>query len=93
MCSAKTDGFTHLPPMRALVRCGWQGWAMDATQAASACGYDAGRRAACLWVDLSLPRCSIWTTQPWPRRASRSAVIGDRAFHADARVVTCWPEP
>ena len=85
----KTDGFTHLPPMRALGEM-WMGkaGAMDATQAASACGYVLGAELRACGVDLSFtPVLDLDYPAPAPQ-GSRSAVIGDRAFHADARVVS-----
>jgi beta-N-acetylhexosaminidase len=51
----RTDGFTHLPPMRALGELwmddgnGPGSGAMRATNAATAAGYVLGRRAARLW--------------------------------------------
>lgn len=88
----RTDGFTHLPPMRALGRLwdsdgGHGPSAMAAQEAATACGYVLGAELRALGVDFSFtPVLDL----DWPdaRGASRSAVIGDRAFHADARVAT-----
>jgi beta-N-acetylhexosaminidase len=62
----RTDGFTHLPPMRAWVNCGCAtapgSGALRATNAATACGLRAGRRAAGLRRGLQLhARCSTWT--------------------------------
>lgn len=83
----KTDGFTHLPPMRALgERWMGQAGALDATQAASACGYVLGAELRACGVDLSFTPV-LDLDYPAPQ-GSRSAVIGDRAFHADARVVS-----
>ncbi|MFO1264867.1 MAG: beta-N-acetylhexosaminidase [Rhodoferax sp.] len=84
----KTDGFTHLPPMRALGAM-WMGkaGAMDATQAASACGYVLGAELRACGVDLSFTPVLDLDYQDG-KGASRSTVIGDRAFHADARVVS-----
>jgi beta-N-acetylhexosaminidase len=84
----KTDGFTHLPPMRTLGE-RWRNdgkgapgeGAMRATAAASACGYVLGAELRACGVDLSFtPVLDLdWGT---------SGVIGDRAFDADARVVS-----
>lgn len=83
----RSDGFTHLPPMR------WLGeqWAhepMAAQSAASACGLVLGAELRACGVDLSFaPVLDL----DWPQDgedSSRSSVIGDRALHADARVVT-----
>ncbi len=84
----KTDGFTHLPPMRALgemwlaePRAGKHAGPMDATQAASACGYVLGAELRACGVDLSF-------TPVLDLDFGGSAVIGDRAFARDARVVS-----
>ena len=73
----KTDGFTHLPPMRALGELwmndgkGGEGeGAMRASNAASACGVDFSFTPV---LDLDF---------------GESSVIGDRAFSRDARVVS-----
>ncbi|MBN9408560.1 MAG: beta-N-acetylhexosaminidase [Burkholderiales bacterium] len=88
----RTDGFTHLPPMRALgerwMRDGKAGegsGAMAAMDAATACGYVLGAELRAAGVDFSFtPVLDLdWTDA---EGASRSRVIGDRAFHADARV-------
>ena len=84
----KTDGFTQLPPMRALgemwmaePRAGHHAGPMDATRAASACGYVLGAELRACGVDLSFtPVLDL----DW----GSSAVIGDRAFTSDARVVS-----
>lgn len=84
----KTDGFTHLPPMRAL----GQMWrkdgkgsagegAMRATNAATACGYVLGAELRACGVDLSF-------TPVLDLDYGASSVIGDRAFDADARIVS-----
>jgi beta-N-acetylhexosaminidase len=87
----KTDGFTHLPPMRALGEM-WmqepkagakvQGHAgpMDATNAATACGYVLGAELRACGVDLSF-------TPVLDLDYGGSSVIGDRAFARDPRVV------
>ncbi len=76
----KTDGFTHLPPMRAL----GQHWMKDqlaATNAATACGYVLGAELRACGVDLSF-------TPVLDLNHGESSVIGDRAFGRDPRVVT-----
>ncbi len=81
----KTDGFTHLPPMRDLGAL-WLSDPLAATNAASACGYVMGAELRACGVDLSFtPVLDL----DWAHAtASRSSVIGDRAFAADPRVVT-----
>jgi beta-N-acetylhexosaminidase len=74
----KTDGFTHLPPMRALGEL-WMRDALTATDAASACGYVLGAELRACGVDLSF-------TPVLDLDHGGSTVIGDRAFHRDARV-------
>jgi len=82
----RTDGFTHLPPMRALgalwMKDGGQGpSAMRAIDAAVACGYVLASELRACGVDFSFtPVLDL----DW----GESSVIGDRAFHRDARVVT-----
>lgn len=87
----KTDGFTHLPPMRAL----GDMWAaapsstlaakkagpLDATNAATACGYVLGAELRACGVDLSF-------TPVLDLDYGESSVIGDRAFARDPRVVS-----
>jgi len=74
----RTDGFTHLPPMRALGE-RWMKDALGATNAATACGYVLGAELRACGVDFSFtPVLDL----DW----GGSGVIGDRAFHADARV-------
>jgi beta-N-acetylhexosaminidase len=84
----RTDGFTHLPPMRALGEL-WSrdtrglagSGALAATNAATACGYVLGAELRAAGVDFSFtPVLDL----DW----GESGVIGDRAFHADARVVS-----
>ena len=83
----KTDGFTHLPPMRALGEM-WMATPnakrhagpMDATNAATACGYVLGAELRACGVDLSF-------TPVLDLDFGESSVIGDRAFHRDPRVV------
>ncbi len=84
----KTDGFTHLPPMRALGEL-WRKdgkgrageGAMRATRAATACGYVLGAELRACGVDLSF-------TPVLDLDYGESSVIGDRAFDADPRVVS-----
>ena len=85
----RTDGFTHLPPMRALGEL-WMddgkgakavpgSGALRATNAATACGYVLGAELRACGVDFSFtPVLDL----DW----GESSVIGDRAFHRDARV-------
>ncbi len=84
----KTDGFTHLPPMRALGEMWFQDGnlgeghgAMRATNAASACGYVLGAELRACGVDLSF-------TPVIDLDFGQSSVIGDRSFGRDPRVVT-----
>ncbi len=86
----RSDGFTHLPPMRALGAM-WmddgQGakrregsGALAAMDAATATGYVLGTELRACGVDFSFtPVLDL----DW----GESGVIGDRAFHSDARVV------
>ncbi len=84
----RSDGFTHLPPMRTLgdlwMRDGKGGpgsGALAATNAATAAGYVLGSELRSCGVDFSLtPILDL----DW----GGSTVIGDRAFHSDPRVVT-----
>ena len=83
----KTDGFTHLPPMRALgemwmapPKAKHHAGPMDATNAATACGYVLGAELRACGVDLSF-------TPVLDLDFGESSVIGDRAFHRDPRVV------
>ncbi len=76
----KTDGCTHLPPMRDLGKL-WLKDPIAATNAATACGYVLGAELRACGVDLSFtPVLDL----DW----GDSGVIGDRAFAADARVVS-----
>jgi beta-N-acetylhexosaminidase len=76
----RTDGFTHLPPMRALGEL-WMRDPLIATDAATAVGYVLAAELRACGVDLSFtPVLDL----DW----GRSSVIGDRAFHSDARVAT-----
>jgi beta-N-acetylhexosaminidase len=76
----RTDGFTHLPPMRALGEL-WMQDAMRALDAATAAGFVLGSELRACGVELS------WTPVV-DLDHERSVVVGDRAFHRDARVVT-----
>ena len=84
----RTDGFTHLPPMRALGElwmrdecAGDAAGAMRAINAATALGYIMGSELRACGVDFSFaPVLDL----DW----GASGVIGDRAFHRDPRVVT-----
>jgi len=84
----RSDGFTHLPPMRELGRI-WQGdgktdpqtSAMQATRAATACGYVLGAELRSCGVDLSFAPVLDLDHGP-------SGVIGDRAFARDPAVVS-----
>jgi beta-N-acetylhexosaminidase len=74
----RTDGFTHLPPMRAFGEL-WMRDAMAATTAATAAGFVLASELRACGVDFSF-------TPVLDLDHGRSAVIGDRAFHRDARV-------
>jgi beta-N-acetylhexosaminidase len=87
----RTDGFTHLPPMRVFGDM-WMddgkgskavpgSGALRASNAATAAGYVLGAELRACGVDFSFtPVLDL----DW----GESGVIGDRAFHRDARVVT-----
>ena len=84
----RTDGFTHLPPMRALGELWLQddaglpgSGALHATNAATACGYVLGAELRACGVDLSF-------TPVLDLDYGASGVIGDRAFGRDPRVVS-----
>ncbi|CAN7675102.1 beta-N-acetylhexosaminidase [Acidovorax sp.] len=92
----RTDGFTHLPPMRALGAM-WMddgkgakavpgSGALRATNAATAAGYVLGTELRACGVDFSFtPVLDLdWQDED---AGSRSGVIGDRSFHRDPRVV------
>jgi beta-N-acetylhexosaminidase len=76
----RTDGFTHLPPMRALGE-QWMTQPMEATHAATACGYVLGAELRACGVDMSF-------TPVLDLDYGESSVIGDRAFARDPRVVS-----
>jgi beta-N-acetylhexosaminidase len=84
----RTDGFTHLPPMDAYGK-RWMDdgdgpagdGAMAATDAATAAGFVMAAELRACGVDLSFaPVLDL--------HFGHSAVIGDRSFHRDARIVT-----
>lgn len=82
----RSDGFTHLPPMRALGelwvndgKAGPGSGAMRATDAATACGYVLAAELRACGVDFSFTPVLDLDHGP-------SGVIGDRAFHRDPRV-------
>ena len=84
----KTDGFTHLPPMRVLGEMwvrpdeGLPGSnALAACNAATACGYVLGAELRACGVDMSF-------TPVLDLDYGSSGVIGDRAFHRDPRIVS-----
>ena len=76
----KTDGFTHLPAMRKLGAL-WERDVLAATKAATDVGYVLAAELRACGVDLSF-------TPVLDLDYGESGVIGDRAFHRDARVVT-----
>lgn len=83
----RTDGFTHLPPMRALGDIWLQGketlpgeGALRAMGAATACGYVLGAELRACGVDFSF-------TPVLDLDHGGSGVIGDRAFARDPRIV------
>ena len=83
----RTDGFTHVPPMRALGelwmndgKAGQGSGALRAMDAATAAGYVLGAELRACGVDFSFtPVLDL----DW----GESGVIGDRAFARDPRVV------
>jgi beta-N-acetylhexosaminidase len=84
----RTDGFTHLQPMRALGerwmkdgKGGTGSGAMAAQQAATAAGYVLAAELRACGVDLSFTPVLDLDHGP-------SGVIGDRAIHRDPRVVS-----
>jgi beta-N-acetylhexosaminidase len=89
----RTDGFTHIPPMRALGEL-WMkdpkgvvgefktgSGALAAMDAATACGYVLASELRACGVDFSF-------TPVLDLDHGESGVIGDRSFHRDPRVVT-----
>ncbi|MCW5666869.1 MAG: beta-N-acetylhexosaminidase [Piscinibacter sp.] len=76
----RTDGFTHVAPMRTLGEL-WMKDPLVATDAATAAGYVLGSELRACGVDLTFaPVLDL--------DFGRSDVIGDRAFHRDPRVAT-----
>lgn len=75
----RTDGFTHLPAMREFGAL-WMRDAMRAVDAATSAGYVLGTELRACGVELSY-------TPVVDLDHGRSQVVGDRAFHRDARVV------
>jgi beta-N-acetylhexosaminidase len=81
----KTDGFTHLPPMRALGQMWMEdkkadgGGAMKAQNAATAVGYVLAAELRACGVDMSF-------TPVLDLDFGESSVIGDRSFARDPRV-------
>jgi beta-N-acetylhexosaminidase len=74
------DGFTRLPPMRALGRL-WDRDVLAACRTAAAVGFVLASELRAHGVDFSFaPVLDV--------DHGRSGVIGDRSFHSDARVVT-----
>ncbi|HXY05218.1 MAG TPA: beta-N-acetylhexosaminidase [Burkholderiaceae bacterium] len=74
------EGFTHIPPMAALGRL-WERDVLGACRAAVAAGFVLGAELRACDVDITFaPVLDL----NW----GRSSVIGDRALHADPRVVT-----
>ena len=76
----KTDGFTALPPMRQLGVL-WDNDVLGATKLATDIGFILAAELRACGVDLSF-------TPVLDLDYGASSVIGDRAFHHDARVVT-----
>ena len=75
----RTNGFTHIPPMRALGEL-WLKDALAATNAATACGYVLASELRACGVDFSF-------TPVLDLDFGASSVIGDRAFARDPRMV------
>ncbi len=76
----RSDGFTHLPPMRRLGDL-WDSDPEAAARAATAVGYVLAAELRACGVDLSF-------TPVLDLDYGGSSVIGDRAFHGDPRAVT-----
>jgi beta-N-acetylhexosaminidase len=76
----KTDGFTKLPPMRKLGEL-WDRDVLEAARAATDIGFVLAAELRACGIDLSF-------TPVLDLDYGESGVIGDRAFHRDARVVT-----
>ncbi|MSQ64865.1 MAG: beta-N-acetylhexosaminidase [Limnohabitans sp.] len=84
----RTDGFTHLPAMRALAELWLQddaglpgSGALHAANAATACGYVLAAELRACGVDMSF-------TPVLDLDFGSSSVIGDRAFARDPRIVS-----
>jgi len=84
----RSDGFTHLPPMRRFGQLWMQDGkgregqgAMQAMAAATAAGYVLGAELRACGVDFSF-------TPVLDLDFGASSVIGDRSFHRDPRIVT-----
>ena len=75
----RSDGFTRLPPMRALGEL-WMRDPMRAIQAAVACGHVLASELRACGIDFSF-------TPVLDLDHGESSVIGDRSFHRDPRVV------
>ena len=76
----RKDGFTHIPPMKKLGEL-WDQDVLLSTKVATAAGYVLAAELRACGVDLSF-------TPVLDLDYGQSAVIGDRALHHDARVVT-----
>ena len=76
----RTDGFTHLPAMQMLGEM-WMRDPLTATDAATAAGHVLAAELRACGVDLSF-------TPVLDLDFGASSVIGSRAFHRDARVVS-----
>ena len=76
----RTDGFTHLPAMQMLGEI-WMKDPLTATDAATAAGHVLAAELRACGVDLSF-------TPVLDLDFGASSVIGSRAFHRDARVVS-----
>src|SRR5690606_25199347 len=75
----RSDGFTPLPAMRDLGRL-WESVPLLALQRATSVGYVLAAELRACGVDLSF-------TPVLDLDCERSGVIGNRAFHGDARIV------
>lgn len=77
----RTDGFTHLPPMRTLGEIAEKSGLPEAMKAATACGYTLGSELRTYGVDFSF-------TPVLDLDYGESSVIGDRAFARNPETVT-----
>ena len=91
----RTDGFTHLPPMRGA------GCDVDGTSAQGRRGGRSGPAchamrlplaAMCLGAELRACGVDLSFTPVLDLDFGESSVIGDRSFGRDPRVVACWPK-